>query len=56
LLKQREFRDAIMRADIAKNLGDEIFEHFTKSTKETNETNGDVSMADNTQTTTTTAS
>jgi hypothetical protein len=30
LLKQREFRDAITRGDIAKRLGDEIFEHFTK--------------------------
>jgi len=30
LLKQREFRAAIMRADIAKLLADEIFAHFTK--------------------------
>jgi mediator of RNA polymerase II transcription subunit 31 len=40
LLKQREFRDAIMRGDIAKRLGDEIFEHFTKSATPT-QTNGD---------------
>jgi len=32
LLKQKEFRNAIMRGDIAKRLGDEIFEHFTKPT------------------------
>jgi hypothetical protein len=31
LLKQPEFRDAIMRTDIAKFLADEIFEHFTKN-------------------------
>jgi hypothetical protein len=42
LLKQREFRDAIMRGDIAKRLGDEIFEHFTKGTTETKETNGEL--------------
>jgi SOH1 len=39
LLKQREFRDAIMRGDIAKRLGDEIFEHFTKGAA--NGVNGD---------------
>ena len=44
LLRQREFRDAIMRADIAKRLGDEIFEHFTKTTN-TAEVNGDTSVA-----------
>jgi hypothetical protein len=43
LLKQREFRDAIMRGDIAKRLGDEIFEHFTKSATE-KEVNGDTAM------------
>jgi hypothetical protein len=41
LLKQREFRDAITRGDIAKRLGDEIFEHFTKGAA-TNQVNGDV--------------
>jgi hypothetical protein len=44
LLRQREFRDAIMRADIAKRLGDEIFEHFTKTTNAA-EVNGDTSVA-----------
>jgi hypothetical protein len=55
LLKQREFRDAIMRADIAKSLGDEIFEHFTRGAlkADNNETNGDTTMADTTQTTVT---
>ena len=41
LLKQREFRDAIMRGDIAKRLGDEMFEHFTKPATAT-ETNGEL--------------
>ena len=31
-----------MRGDIAKKLGDEIFEHFTKGTTETKETNGEL--------------
>jgi len=45
LLKQHEFRDAIIRGDIAKRLGDEIFEHFTKgAVEETTEANGDVMM------------
>ena len=45
LLKQREFRDAIIRGDIAKRLGDEIFEHFTKgAVKETTEANGESMM------------
>ena len=41
LLKQKEFRDAIMRGDIAKRLGDEIFEHFTKPAA-ANEVNGEL--------------
>jgi hypothetical protein len=51
LLKQKEFRDAIMRADIAKALGDEIFEHFTKGVieEESNGANGDGAMVDDTQ-------
>jgi len=43
-LKQREFRDAIMRGDIAKLLADEIFEHFTKVANPT-EVNGDKTVA-----------
>jgi hypothetical protein len=45
LLKQREFRDAITRGDIAKRLGDEIFEHFLKGagTEET-EGNGELTI------------
>ena len=41
LLKQREFRDAIMRGDIAKRLGDEIFDHFTQGAV-VNEVNGNL--------------
>ena len=43
LLKQKEFRDAIMRGDIAKRLGDEIFEHFTKPAA-ANEVNGELTI------------
>jgi len=54
LLKQPEFRNAIMRGDIAKRLGDEIFDHFTKGALPTTgtEVNGDASQtAPTTQTT-----
>lgn len=44
LLKQREFREAIMRGDIAKRLGNEIFDHFTKGAV-VNEVNGNLTAS-----------